>query len=42
MNEALAALAAALVLAAAQWIRETLDRRRRALGVKRTRSEDRP
>ena len=41
MNEAAAALAVALVLALAQGIREAVDRRRRRLGIKRTRSEDR-
>jgi len=37
VNEATAALAVALVLAVAQWIRERTDRRQRAAGRKRTR-----
>ena len=41
MTEALTALAVALVLALTQWIRESVDRRRRRAGRKRTRSIDR-
>jgi hypothetical protein len=41
VTEALTALGVALVLALAQWIRESADRRRRRAGRKRTRSVDR-